>query len=341
MGKELFEDIRDLPYTKLQQWLTSIDESFYRANQIFVWLYNKKVSSFKEMTNLPSVLLEKLESNFKISLPQIKKKQVSKIDDTVKYLLQLDDGELIETVIIIAEKRITICLSTQVGCRYKCKFCASGLYGFKRNLTQAEILAQLIIAQKDGYKITNIVFMGIGEPLDNYDNVISSVKIINDKNGFNIGARKITISTAGVIDKIRKLQEIGLQIELSISLHFADNKKRDTFMPINKVYPLNALLKTLREYYEKTKRLITFEYIIIKDVNDSEDDAINLVKLLKDLKCKVNLIPFSPIAELSYKTPDHETVKRFRSKLDIATIRASRGIDIDAACGQLRAICQF
>lgn len=340
MGKEISKDIRDLSYIQLQNWLESINEPKYRAGQIFMWLYKKKISSFREMTNLPSVLIEKLEDNYQIFLPEIKMKQISKIDDTVKYLLQLSDGELIETVIIPAEGRLTICLSTQVGCRYRCKFCASGLYGFKRNLTQTEILSQLITAQRDAYRITNIVFMGIGEPLDNYDNVVSSIKIINDKYGFNIGARKITISTAGIVEKIKKLADLGLQIELSISLHAGDNKKRDMLMPINKIYPLEKLLKTLKEYYQKTKRLITFEYIIIKDINDSLDDANKLIKLLDEVRCKVNLIPYSPVKEFTYIAPDIRTVRRFKDILDNskipATIRISKGTDISAACGQLR-----
>lgn len=351
MDKRLFRDVRDLSFENLQKCLESISEPKYRAQQIFVWLYQKRVDSFREMKNLPGELIKKLENDFFIFQPEVVKKQISKIDGTVKYLLKLADGELIETVIIPAPletksltgqagKRITICLSTQVGCRFRCKFCASGLYGFRRNLSQAEILSQLILAQNDGYKVTNIVFMGIGEPLDNFNNVIGAIKIINDKDGFNIGARKITISTAGIPEKIKELANLGLQIELSISLHAGDNKKRDMLMPINKVYPLEILLKTLKEYYLKTKRLITFEYIIIKDINDSPDDANKLTSLLKGLKCKVNLIPFSPIGEIPYQSPDREKVLRFEEilrKVGIsATIRMSKGIDISAACGQLR-----
>lgn len=330
------QDIRNLSFEELER----INEPSYRTRQIFMWLYQKRVDSFREMKNLPGELIKKLEDNFLVFQPEIVKKQASKIDGTVKYLLKLGDGELIETVIIPADRRITICLSTQVGCRYRCKFCASGLYGFRRNLTQAEILSQLIIAQNDGYKITNIVFMGIGEPLDNFNNVTGAIRIINNKHGFNIGARKITISTAGIPDKIKELSNLGLQIEISVSLHAGENKKRSELMPINKIYPLDILIKTLKEYYQKTKRLITFEYVVIKDINDSQGDADKLVRLLKGFKCKVNLIPFSPIEGFAYKAPDLGDIKIFKDILDRAgvpaTIRFSKGVDISAACGQLR-----
>lgn len=333
-------DIRNLSFAKLEDWLASVNEPKYRAQQIFTWLYQKRVCSFKDMKNLPVSLIKKLEDSFLIQQPNIKEKLLSKIDGTVKYLLELSDGELIETVVIPAGERVTICLSTQVGCRYKCKFCASGMHGFKRNLKQAEILSQIIIAQNDGYKITNIVFMGIGEPLDNYENVINSIKIINDKKAFIFGARRITISTSGIIDKIKELAGLGMQIELSISLHAASNEKRNILMPINKIYPLEALMETLKEYYQKTKRLITFEYILIKNVNDTNEDSDNLIKFLDGLKCKINLIPFSPLKELSYQRPDENDVIGFKNKLDEAdipvTIRNSKGVDISAACGQLR-----
>lgn len=332
MDKELPRDIKNFSLAELQKWLSSINEPAYRARQIFSWLYQKRADSFKNMKNLPAGLIEKLQDNFSIFLPEIVKRQVSKIDGTEKYLLKLADGELIETVLIPSGKRLTACLSTQVGCRYRCKFCASGLYGFRRNLSQGEILSQLIIIPKP----TNIVFMGIGEPLDNYSNVIGAIRIINDEYGFNIGARKITISTAGITDKIKELAGLGLQIELSVSLHAADNKKRDELMPINKIYPLDRLLKVLKGY----KRLITFEYIVIKDVNDSVEDAKNLVGLIKGLKCKVNLISFSPVKEIPFQKPDMEDVTRFKEILDNAgiplTIRMSKGLDISAACGQLR-----
>lgn len=340
MGKEPVRDIRNLSLEELEHFFASINEPKYRAGQVFHWLYQKRVNSFNGMTNLPLKIKKALEDNFSICQPNIKQKQVSKIDDTVKYLLELYDGELIETVVIPAENRITVCISSQIGCRYRCKFCASGMYGFKRDLSQAEILSQLITVQEDNFKITNVVFMGIGEPLDNFRNVTGAIKIINDKNGFYIGARKITISTSGITDKIKELANFGIQIELSVSLHAADNKKRDLLMPINKKYPLKELLKGLKEYYEKTKRFITFEYILVKDVNDSAEDADKLIKLLKDLKCKVNLIPLSLVNEIPYKIPEKRNVEIFidtllRAGLP-ATIRFSKGADISAACGQLK-----
>lgn len=331
------EDIRNLSFEQIEGWLGSVNQPKYRAEQIFRWLYQNTIVSFREMKNLPKEILQKLEEDFSIFLPVIKQKNVSKSDGTTKYLLKLSDGELIEAVVIPAGRRITACLSTQAGCRYRCRFCASGMYGYKRDMTQSEILSQLIIAKKDGYKITNIVFMGTGEPLDNLKNVIGAINIINDKKGFNIGARRITVSTSGIPDKIKEFAKLGLQIELSISLHAADNNKRDILMPINKLYPLKDVIKAVKEYY---KRIATFEYVVIKDTNDKREDADKLAMLLKDIRCKVNLIPYSPVSELPYKRPDKKTILQFEKILMDsgipATIRQSKGLDIDGACGQLR-----
>lgn len=329
----MMQDIKDLSIAGLEGWLTSVGEPRYRARQIFQWLYQKKAGSFAEMSSLPAGLISKLRDNYSILLPEIQKKQVSKIDGTEKYLLRLIDGEFIETVLIPIGQRLTACFSSQVGCRYRCGFCASGMYGFKRDLSQAEILSQLLIIPG---RPANIVFMGTGEPLDNFKNVAGAIRIINDKSGFNIGARRITISTAGIPDGIKDLAKIGLQIELSVSLHAADDKKRDVLMPINRIYLLDKLLNALKGY----KRVVTFEYTVIKGINDSNEDADKLAKLLKGQRCKVNLIPLSPVVELSYKRPETEDVLRFKKRLNMAgvpaTIRASKGADIQAACGQLR-----
>jgi 23S rRNA (adenine2503-C2)-methyltransferase len=334
------KDIRNLSYEELGEWLVSIKQPKYRSQQIFAWLYQKRILDFRGMKNLPNSLINSMQDSFQLNQLEVKQKQISKIDGTVKYLFELNDGEYIETVVIPAGDRTTICMSTQVGCRFKCKFCASGLFGFRRNLSLAEILSQLIIVLNDKYNITNIVFMGTGEPLDNLENVKKAIKVINDKHGFNIGARRITVSTSGIPEKIKELSDLGLQIELSISLHASDNEKRDLLMPINKLYPLESLMSSAKEYYEKTNRLITFEYILLRNVNDTQEDADNLVKLLSGLKCKVNLIPFSPVKELPYQTPDKQNVIDFQNVLDEAgittTIRTSKGSDISAACGQLR-----
>jgi 23S rRNA (adenine2503-C2)-methyltransferase len=334
------KDLRDILFQELEEWIVGHGYPKYRAGQIFDWLYKKNISSIYEAKNLPLNLQNDLNSSFVIFIPRVEEKQISKVDGTVKYLLKLSDGEMIESAIIPAENRLTMCISTQVGCRFRCKFCASGLSGLKRNMTAAEIVSQIIIAQKDGYKLTNIVFMGTGEPLDNYDNLCKAIKIINDKHGLNIGARKITVSTSGIPEGIKNLSKVGIQIELSISLHAADNKKRDELMPINKLYPIEKVLGAVKEYIETTNRVVTFEYVLLKNVNDSAEDAKMLAVLLNDLKCKVNLIPFSPLKEFSYETPDQKRVKKFCNILSDsgipATIRMSKGTDISAACGQLR-----
>jgi 23S rRNA (adenine2503-C2)-methyltransferase len=257
--------------------------------------------------------------------------------------LNLQDNSLIEAVLIPTEKRISGCISIQVGCRFACRFCASGILGFKRNLTTAEMVGEVLMLKNNSKdkKLTHLVFMGTGEPLDNYDNVVKSIRIINSSYGLRIGARRITVSTCGIIPAIRRLSEEDLQVELSISLHASDDKARSMLMPVNKIYPLRDLMHACREYIKKTNRQITFEYVLVKGVNSDLQNARNLSKILKNLKlCKVNLIAANPIGELKVEPPNKLEILLFRSHLLKSginvTLRSPRGQDIEAACGQLR-----
>ena len=315
----------------------------YRAMQLMEWIYEKKVLAYNEMSNLPKdfkqLLTDKLEI---VGLKQLDKFR-SKKDNTIKYAFNTNDNKIIESVFIPTQKRATICISTQVGCAYGCIFCASGMNGFVRNLRVDEIVSQVLLVKNDNpeRQITNIVIMGIGEPLANYDNTIKSLKIFNDQDCFGIGARKITLSTCGLCPQIIALAKEGIQIELSISLHAAEDKLRSKLMPINRKYPLKELIKTAKQYTEIANRIITFEYIIIGSVNDSKEDAKNLSKLLKDFQAKVNLIPFNPVQSVDCLPVTKEAFEVFCKVLEQNrinyTIRRSRGSDIKGACGQLRA----
>ncbi|MDP2937877.1 MAG: 23S rRNA (adenine(2503)-C(2))-methyltransferase RlmN [Candidatus Omnitrophota bacterium] len=334
-------DIKDLTPKELEQVLLSWKQESFHARQIFSWIYKKGVTDFDAMSDLPSDLRARLKEGFYIlSLNLIKR--IESHDGTEKSLFKLKDDNLIEAVIIPAEKRITGCISTQVGCKFACRFCASGKFGFKRNLTSSEMIEEVLYLKNNsqGRKLTHLVFMGIGEPLDNYDFVIKAIRIINSPHTFNIGARRITISTSGVIPAIKKLSGEGLQIELSVSLHAADDKTRSKLMPINKIYPVKDLIAACREYIRKTNRQITFEYVLIKDINSGLQDALKLSKILKVPNCKVNLIPCNAIKELKVQPPEDTEVSSFRDyllKSDInVTLRRPRGQDIEAACGQLR-----
>lgn len=336
------DNLKDLSFKELMTYLENSGEKSYRAKQIFVWLYQKGASDFEEMSSLPASLRDILRSKFRISSYNIIKRQVSKLDGTRKYLFRLEDGETVEAVLIPTKSRKTVCLSSQVGCAFGCKFCASGLAGIKRDLRCAEILDQVLGISKDlkGERITNVVMMGIGEPLANYENVIKATSILNSPFGFGIGARKITISTAGYIPGIKRLIDEKMQIELSVSLHGATDEVRLRLMPINKRFPISRLMEACRNYVKAKNRVITFEYVLIKDVNSSREDAIALSKLLRGLSCKVNLIPFNPVSNFNFFPPYEKEVKEFQKILKSAginsTIRSQRGADIEAACGQLR-----
>lgn len=341
------EDIKDLSLEELKARLKSIREPPYRAEQIFEWIYRNGIGSFGQMTDLPAKLRDYLNDKFYVTGAEIIKTQVSKLYGTRKYLFKLNDGETVEAVIIPARdpasgtSRQTICLSSQVGCAFGCKFCASGLLGIKRDLRCGEILDQALgIQDNTKQRITNAVMMGTGEPLANYDNVMKAVAALNSPHGFGIGARKITVSTAGYIPGIKRYMEEKAQFELSISLHAATDEVRSMLMPINRKYPLGKLMGLCREYTAEKGRIITFEYVLIKNLNSSPKDAQNLVTLLKGLNCKVNLIPFNRVSGLSYAPPSYGELGDFQKLLKgggvNSTIRAQRGADIDAACGQLR-----
>ncbi|MCX5709885.1 MAG: 23S rRNA (adenine(2503)-C(2))-methyltransferase RlmN [Candidatus Omnitrophica bacterium] len=333
------ESITGFSLGDLEHILISWGEQAFRAGQIFSWIYKKKAVDFSTMSDLSAGLRAKLKDNFSLFVINPIKSVKSK-DGTEKFLFALSDGDLIESVIIPTDDRVTACISTQVGCKYKCLFCASGISGFRRNLTSAEIIQQMLFLN-NRKKITHIVFMGTGEPLDNYDAVLKSIRIINSKESLNIGARRITISTSGVAPAIRKLIGEDLQFELSVSLHSADDAVRSKLMPINKIYPLNVLITACNEYIRKTGRQITFEYVLIKNTNSDIHSCQKLVALIKDLRLvKVNLIPANIVKECRIEPPGKVEIQMFRNHLSKhkipATLRKSRGEDIEAACGQLR-----
>ena len=337
-------DIKSLQLDELK----SIAQPSYRARQITDWLYKKRVSSFLEMTDLPQALRAKLADDFSFDKIEVVR-VLGSTDATRKFLFRLSDGNLIESVLIPASPalygspsdRRTICVSTQVGCAYGCKFCASGLDGWKRNLEPNEIVNQIIAVEREnGERIDNIVFMGMGEPLANYDNVMRAIQIINAPWGIGIGARRITISTSGLVPQIRKLAEQPLQIRLAVSLHGATDDVRTRIMPVNRKYDLSSLLEASRYFTSRKKQRITFEYILIADVNDSDEQARALAKHACALDAKVNLIPYNNVEGLGWTRPSPDRQKKFLAILRAAGVRATlrreKGDDIAAACGQLR-----
>ncbi len=334
------KNIKDYHLEELKQELKKIGEKPFRAEQIFKWLYDEKVQAFDEMTNLSLELREKLKNNYTICNFNILKKQESK-DGTIKYLFDVLDGNAIETVLMKYHHGNSICVSSQIGCKMGCKFCASTGINFVRNLSSGEIVEQIIRVEQDtGERVSNVVLMGIGEPLDNYENVVNAIRLINHPKGLNIGARHISISTSGLVPKIYQLAEENIQCTLSISLHATDNKKRSSMMPVNNTYPIEELLQACKDYIAKTNRRISFEYALAKDNNDNLEDAKQLVKLLKGMLCHVNLIPINKIENGKFDKSSNENIMKFRDYLNehgiVATIRRELGSDIDAACGQLR-----
>ena len=334
-------DINSLTYEQLNNVISKLGQPKFRAKQIFTWLHKNGVTSFDEMTNVSKALREKLCENYYISTCEIEDKYVSKIDDTVKYLFKLNDGEYIESVIMKYKYGYTICVSSQVVFKMGCTFCASTLAGFKRNLTSGEIEAQLHSAQRDlNIKISHIVLMGIGEPLDNFDNVINFLYNVNDENGLNISMRNITISTCGVVTRIYDLMKLNLQLTLTISLHAPNDEIRSNTMPINNKYKIDELLKACREYGLKTGRRVSFEYTLIKDVNDSSENALELASRLKGMNAHVNLIPVNDVKERGNVKSSKKAILNFQNILKKsginATIRRTLGSDINASCGQLR-----
>lgn len=335
------KDIKSMNSDELKDEILSLGEKSFKATQIYTWLHKHSAESFDEMTNISKELREKLKKNYDIYNCTIEKKLVSVYDDTVKYLFRLNDGELIESVVMKYKYGYTICVSSQVGCKMGCRFCASGIAGFIRNLTPSEILSQVYKAQKDlGIRISHIVMMGVGEPLDNYDNVIKFLSLISDENGLNIGMRNISLSTCGVVTGIYKLMEEKLQLTLSVSLHAPDDETRSKTMPVNDRWNIDELLKACKDYIKVTNRRISFEYAMINGVNDSDECARLLGSKLKGMLCHVNLIPVNSVKERSYTKSSKERMEAFIKILNKyginATVRRTLGSDINASCGQLR-----
>jgi len=331
-------NIRDLSLNEIEEKLIELGEKKYRAKQIYAWLY-RDIDSFEEMTDLSKELIEKLKHEFYVKNLEEVHFLKSK-DGTIKYLFRLNDGNAIESVLMKYKYGYTACVSNQVGCKMGCNFCASAKIGFVRSLTPGEIISQILMLQKlTGEKISNVVFMGIGEPLDNYDNVLKAVKMINDPKGLNIGARHISISTCGIVPKIKELADENLQCNLCISLHSSKDDVRSEMMPINKKYSIKEVIEACKYYIEKTNRRITFEYALVDGVNDSLADAEHLSKLLKGMLAHVNLIPINKIKDGKYEKSSTEKILSFRDYLNnrgiVATVRRELGSDISAACGQL------
>lgn len=335
------KNILDFNLEDLKLWMEENGEGKFRAKQIFEWIYKKGVFNFDDMTNISKNTKDKLRSYFYIGVPEIADKYISNIDGTQKFLFQYKDGNIIESVIMKYKHGNSICVSTQVGCKMGCKFCASTIGGIVRNLTYGEIAGQILKAQYEiGERISNVVLMGSGEPLDNYDNVVRFIELINSDEGLNIGQRHITLSTCGIVPKIKELADKKMQITLAISLHAPNDDIRKNMMPIANKYPLSELMDACRYYYMKTNRRITFEYALVKGVNDKRENAQELCILLKGLLSHVNLIPINEIKENNYKKSNMEDINIFKDTLTRCgietTIRREMGSDINAACGQLR-----
>lgn len=333
-------NILDLNLVELKRWMKSNGESEFRAKQVLDWIY-KEVWEFENMNNIPQSIKEKLQNNFYIGIPELVEEYTSKQNDTRKYLFALNDGNLIESVVMKYKHGNSICISTQVGCRMGCKFCASTIGGMIRNLTSGEMLAQIMKSQNlINERISNVVLMGSGEPFDNFENVIKFLEIVNAENGLNIGQRHITISTCGIVPKIKEFADINMQTTLAISLHASTDEIRMKSMPIANKYSIAEIIDVCKYYINITNRRITFEYALVKGLNDSTRDAEKLSALLKGMLCHVNLIPINEIKENELKRSSNDDVTEFKRVLESnniqTTIRREMGLDINAACGQLR-----
>ncbi len=334
------ETIKSLTQPQLKQALQAMGQPGFRAKQVFTWLH-RGVRSFDEMTDLPKALRAQLAGQYDLTVPVVERRQVSARDGTVKYLWRLRDGNCVETVLMRYHHGNTVCISTEVGCPMGCAFCASTLGGLVRRLEPAEMLDQVLFTQLDsGVPISNIVLMGIGEPLNNYENVLQFLHLVNDPDGLNIGMRHISLSTCGLVPEIRRLAEENLQLTLSVSLHAPLDEVRSTIMPVNRRYPIAALLSACRDYYAKTGRRISFEYAMIRGVNDTPEMAGHLIRLLHGLAAHVNLIPLNHVEESPLQPSTRAAVAAFQAQLEHAgipaTVRRTLGGDIDASCGQLR-----
>ena len=334
-------DIKSLDYEELQQFMASLGEKPFRAKQLYEWMHEKLAADLDEMTNLSKELRKKLKETTDYTSLEVVERLVSGIDGTEKYLFRLSDGNVIESVLMRYHHGNSVCISSQVGCRMGCRFCASTLGGLTRNLKPSEMLDQIYrIQQVSGERVSNIVVMGTGEPLDNYDNLLKFIRLLTDEHGLNISQRNITVSTCGIVENIRRLANEKLQITLAISLHASNQEKRKELMPIAYKYDIHEVLDATRYYFGQTRRRITFEYSLVGGVNDTEEDARELSALVGDINCHVNLIPVNPIKERSYVQSNHAVIEAFKNKLEKnrinVTIRREMGRDINGACGQLR-----
>ena len=332
------KNIYGMTIAQLKEYFTNLDEKEYKATQIYEWLYVKRIKSFDLMSNVKKQIIEKLKQDFTMNHLEIVAKQEDK--DVKKYLFELHDKNKIEAVLMRHDYGLSLCVSSQVGCNMSCSFCESGRLKKIRNLEAYEMVLQLLMIEEEtNERITHLVVMGIGEPFDNYDNLMNFIDIINEPKGIALGSRHITVSTCGIVPKIKEFANNGKQINLAVSLHAPNDELRSKIMPINKVYPLNELIKTLKEYISKTNRRVTFEYILLKEVNDSKENALELSKLLKGMNCYVNLIPYSETSHIEYKRSDrvmefYDILKK--NKINV-TVRKEFGSKVSAACGQLRA----
>ncbi len=333
-------DILSMSLAELESVMVECGEKKFRAKQIFQWLHVKRVFDFDKMTDISAQLRLQLNGKFCIKRLNIRKRLASSIDNTVKYLYRLPDGNFVETVLMKYNYGYSICVSTQVGCKMGCRFCASAIAGFVRNLEPSEILMQIYETEKNSdVKVSGVVLMGIGEPLDNYENVLKFLRLLSDSNGNNFSLRHVSLSTCGIVPKIYALAQLKLGLTLAVSLHCADDKGRSEIMPVNKVYNISELLQACRFYIKNTGRRVTFEYAVIENVNSSDKDADRLAVLLKGINCHVNLIPVNKVRERNYHTARHgvaDFAKRLCSRGINATVRRTLGSDIEAACGQLR-----
>lgn len=336
-------DLKDLSRKELEAFVKSLGWERYRADQIFAWIYRWGVAGFDEMTNLAKGKCQELHEVAYISSLALERQVTSRVDETSKYLFELEDGHRIESVLIKDGDRRTVCVSTQVGCGLGCVYCATGDLGLKRSLRAAEIVDQVLSLRRflpRGEAITNVVLMGMGEPLLNYEQTVKACRLLNDPDGLAIAARKITVSTAGVVPGIRKLAREGLRLGLAISLNATTDQARSRLIPLNKKYPLEQLMKAAREYARDAARPVTFEYVLMRGVNTSRDDALRLAQMVRGIRCKINLIPYNPVPGKPYGRPSKQEVTDFMKLLyprcPTVTLRESKGADIMAACGQLR-----
>lgn len=334
-------DLKSMSLEELSEEMKRLGEKPFKAKQLYEWMHKKHASSYDEMSNLSKELRRKLNESYPYVCLQAVQVQTSKLDGTQKYLFELPDGNVIESVLMRYHHGNSVCISSQVGCRMGCRFCASTIGGLVRNLAPSEMLEQIYrITALTGERVSNVVVMGTGEPMDNYDNIVKFIRMLSDEKGLNISQRNITVSTCGIVPRMRQLAEEGLQITLAISLHASNDEKRRALMPIAYKYSIREVLDACRLYFKKTGRRLTFEYSLVGGSNDSDGDAAELAGLLKGLNCHVNLIPVNPIEERDYVQPDKNVIENFRKKLEKyginVTIRREMGRDIDGACGQLR-----